>query len=206
MTEGDVPPEAPPRLVLASASAVRSDLLRRAGVDFDVLGSGVDETPLKAAWLAQGRDPCRIAAGLAEAKARAVAARGPAWVIGADQTSEFEGRLGDKPDSLDEARRRLLEMRGRSHSLHSAVFLTDGVQTWSQVSSAVLHMRTFSDAWLDGYLERMGRSVLDSVGAYQLEGEGVQLFERVQGDYFAILGLPLIPLLAALRRFGVIEG
>jgi len=200
MTDGRAP-----RLVLASASAVRSDLLRRAGVSFEVLGSGVDEVPLKTAWLEAGRDPCRIAAGLAEAKARAVAARTPAWVIGADQTAEFEGRLDDKPASLDEARQRLLDMRGRSHRLHSAVHLTDGEQSWSVVSTAVMHMRAFSDAWLDGYLERLGPAALDSVGAYQLEGEGVQLFDRVEGDYFAILGLPLVPLLAALRRFRVID-
>jgi septum formation protein len=197
-------PAPPARLVLASASAVRSDLLRRAGVTFDVLGSGVDETPLKTAWLAEGRDPCRIAAGLAKAKARAVAARTPAWVIGADQTSEFEGRLGDKPASLAEARHRLKEMRGRSHRLHSAVHLTNGEQSWSQVSTAVMHMRTFSDEWLDGYLDRLGSGALESVGGYQLEGEGVQLFDRVDGDYFAILGLPLVPLLAALRRFGLL--
>lgn len=197
--------DARPRLVLASASAVRSDLLRRAGVTFDVLGSGVDEAPLKAAWLAEGKNPCRIAAGLAEAKARAVAARVPAWVIGADQTSEFEGRLGDKPASLDEARARLLAMRGRTHKLHSAVHLTDGDGSWSVTSTAVMHMRAFSDAWLDGYLERMGSAALESVGAYQLEAEGVQLFDRIDGDYFAILGLPLLPLLGALRRFGVIE-
>lgn len=191
-------------IVLASKSAARAELLRRAGVSFSVQGSGVDEAPLKAGWLAEGLGPAEITERLAEAKASAVAARGASWVIGADQTAEFDGRLLDKAVDIDEARERLLAMRGRPHRLHSAVVLTDGARSWRTVSTATLHVRIFSDAWLEDYAARVGSALTETVGGYELEGLGVQLFERVEGDYFAILGLPLTELLEALRRFGAL--
>lgn len=194
----------PESLTLASKSAIRAELLTCAGVGFCAEASGVDEALLKDDWLAEGRSMGAIAAGLAEAKARAVVERRGGWVIGADQTLEFDGGLIDKPASLAEARARLLAFRGRPHTLHSAVHLTNGAETWAETAVAVMHVRPFTEAWLDAYLARLGPAALQSVGAYQLEGEGVQLFDRIEGDYFAILGLPLTPLLAALRRFGLL--
>ena len=193
-------------IILASKSPARGVLLRAAGVGFETRGSGVDEEPLKAAWLAQGQTPRSVAEGLATAKALAVSSQAPdALVIGADQTLEFDGRLFDKPTDRAEARRRLLEFRGAPHTLHSAVALArDGVVVWQEMESAVMHVRAFSEAWLDDYVAAVGDDVLDSVGAYQLEGAGVQLFERIEGDWFAILGLPMLSLLAALRREGAL--
>lgn len=191
-------------IVLASKSPARAQLLRAAGVPFSVQGSGVSEAPLKAEWMVQGLGPAEIAARLAEAKAAAVALQGLAWVIGADQTAEFEGRLLDKAVDPAEARERLLAMRGKPHQLHSAVVLTDGTQTWSTVSTATLHVRDFSEVWLDAYAAEAGDALTETVGGYELEGRGVQLFERIDGDYFGILGLPLTELLEGLRRFGAL--
>lgn len=193
-------------IVLASQSAARAELLRRAGVPFSVESSGVDEAPLKAGWLGDGVSAAEIAKRLALAKAKAVAGRSAGWVIGADQTAEFEGALLDKASDAVEARRRLLAMRGRSHALHSAVVLTDGERSWNALSTAVLHVRDFSEAWLDAYAAGAGSALTETVGGYELEGIGVQLFERIEGDYFAILGLPLTELLGALRRFGALPG
>jgi septum formation protein len=193
--------------VLASKSASRAAILQGAGVAFETAGSGVDEGAAKDRLLALGAGPKAIAAQLAEAKALAVsAARPEALVIGADQTLDLAGRLYDKAETLDEARQRLLELRGRSHALHSAVVVArNGAPVWSTTESPRLTMRAFSDAWLDGYLDRQGAGLLGSVGCYQLESEGAQLFERVEGDYFAILGLPLIPLLGCLRAAGALQ-
>ena len=194
------------KLILASNSITRATLLRDAGVSFRTRSSGVDEEVLKKAWLAHGRGPREIAEGLAEAKALAVSAAEPrAWVIGADQTLDLDGRLFDKPADRAEARARLLELRDRAHTLHSAVVLArDAEVVWRAVPAATLHVRAFSDAWLDAYLAQMGDAALHSVGAYQLEGLGVQLFDRIQGDWFAILGLPMVELLGALRHEGLV--
>ena len=192
-------------LVLASRSATRAALLRAAGVVFEARGSGVDEEPLKAQWLAGGREPRMIAEGLAEAKALAVSRQASALVIGADQTLELDGRLIDKPVDVADARERLRALRGRTHRLHASVVLARGeAVVWRHTPSAVLHVRAFSDAWLDDYLQRVGPAVLESVGAYQLEGLGVQLFERIEGDWFVILGLPMLSLLEALRAQGLV--
>jgi septum formation protein len=193
-------------IILASKSAARAALLRGAGVSFEMWGSGVDEEPLKQAWLTEGRTPATVAEGLAAAKALKVSAeQSGALVIGADQTLEFQGELFDKPADRWEARQRLLEFRGGAHTLHSAVVLARaGELVWRATESAVMHVRGFSDAWLDAYLAQVSDDVLDSVGGYQLEGAGVQLFERIEGDWFAILGLPMLGLLAALRREGAL--
>jgi septum formation protein len=190
-------------VVLASKSAVRARLLAAAGVDFEAVDSGVDEAEAKAGLV--GRTPDAVALALAEAKAlRASAARPGALVIGADQTLDFEGRLFDKAASLDEARARLVMLRGRSHRLHAGVAVArDGQIVWRKCASSTLTMRDFSDAWLDAYLARNPGPALSSVGCYELEGEGAQLFDRIIGDYFAILGLPLLGLLGCLRKEAV---
>ena len=179
-------------IVLASKSPARAELLRRAGVAFTVRGSGVDETPLKTRWLAEGASPTEIADRLAAAKASVLVEGRGQWIIGADQTAEFDGALLDKAASRAEAVSRLAAMRGRPHQLHSAVVLTDGSRTWRTTSTATLLMRDVSDAWLDHYAAQAGSALTETVGGYELEGLGVQLFERVDGDYFAILGLPLL--------------
>ena len=182
-------------LTLASGSLVRAALMRGAGLEFDVTVSGVDEDAIKADHRGT---PDALALKLAEAKARAVARDG--LVVGADQILVCEGRLFDKPADIDEARENLKKFRGRSHALVSGtVLLDDGAPVWSLSEQVSLTMRAFSDEFLDAYLLEAGDDVLKSVGCYQLEGPGVQLFEAVDGDYFAILGLPLVPLLAALR-------
>jgi septum formation protein len=192
-------------VVLASTSAIRRQVLAGAGVAFEAVSPGVDETSIKDSLLAEGVSPRDIADALAEAKAVKVSRKRPGLVIGADQTLDFEGRLFDKAGSVDEARARLKELRGQTHKLHCGMVVAqDGQPIWREVVTSTLRMRPFSDAYLDAYLERNAPRVLSSVGCYQLEGEGVQLFDRIEGDYFAILGLSLIPLLDLLRRYQVV--
>jgi septum formation protein len=192
-------------VTLASRSAARRALLSAAGVSFDVVESGVDEEALKAGLVAQGADPAALAAALAEEKAVTVSRDRPGLVVGADQTLDLEGALVDKARSLPEARLRLLSLRGRTHALHSAVAVAEGGRVvWRDRDTATLTVRAFSETFLDRYLETCGEALLGSVGCYQLEGAGVQLFERVEGDYFTILGLPLPPLLSYLRERGAL--
>lgn len=192
-------------LILASKSAARTALLAGAGLKFETTRAGVDEDAFKTARLATGEGPREIALGLSALKALAVSQRRPGLVIGADQTLDLGGRLIDKAETPADARRRLQDLRGRVHHLHSGVAAAEnGEVVWSTVETATLGVRDFSDAWLDGYLARQGETVLSSVGCYQLEGEGVQLFDRIEGDYFTILGLPMLPLLAFLRERGVV--
>ena len=193
------------RLVLASKSVTRRAVLDGAGVTYEAVGSGVDEDVTKAALLAKGADPRRIAGVLATEKALAVSTGRPGLVIGADQTLEFQGKLYDKVETVEAARERLKALRGHAHQLHSAVVVAEGgVVTWRETESATLTMRDFSDGFLSEYLAAEGEAVLGSVGCYRLEGLGVQLFEKIEGDYFAILGLPLIGLLDLLRQRGIL--
>lgn len=193
-------------LILASASAVRASLLRQAGLDFHVRDSRVDEDAVKKSFAGStdDGDTDALALRLAEEKALAVSRAEPgALVIGADQIMSCETRRFDKPRDMVEARANLLFMRGRTHTLHSAVVLAlDGEVVWGHSARADLAMRNFSDTFLDWYLKTLGEKVKTSVGCYQLEGPGIQLFERIEGDYFTILGLPLLPLLAELRDRG----
>ena len=192
------------RLVLASRSAARRAMLENAGVTFEVRVAGVDEEAIMAASC--DLDAAALAVRLAEAKALAVSRDDEtAWVLGSDQTLAFGGGLVSKARSLEAARERLRAMRGRTHQLHSgAALAVKGEIVWSGVDTVGMRMRDFSDAFLDAYLAAEGEALLSCVGSYRLEGLGSQLFEAVDGDYFTVLGLPLWPVLAELRRAGVI--
>lgn len=193
-------------ITLASKSSARQAVLKAAGVVFETASAGVDEAAVKDSLLAEGATPRDVADALAEMKAVKASRGRPGLVIGADQTLDLEGRLFDKAETLEEARERLALLRGKVHKLHSAVVVAqDGVPIWREVPAATLSMRPFSDAFLDGYLARHGEGILSSVGCYRLEDEGVQLFDRIDGDYFTILGLPLTGLLDLLRRHGALE-
>lgn len=195
-----------PPVILASKSAARAAVLTGAGVPFQTHVAGVDEDAVKTALLAEGATARDIADALAELKALKVSRSTPGFVIGSDQTLEFEGRLYDKAVDLAEARERLKAMRGKPHKLHSAVVVArDGVAIWREIVSATLTMRDFSDEFLEAYLATEGEQALGSVGVYRLEGPGAQLFSRIEGDYFAILGLPLMGLLDLLRRHGALS-
>jgi septum formation protein len=198
MTEG---------LVLASASTVRARLLAAAGVDFRIKPAQLDEGSFKQAYRAEGHDGAECALALAEAKARQVAARcgRAAVVIGADQLLVCGEVWFDKPADLGQARTQLQALRGRTHELVTAACaVQDGSRLWHAVSNPRLTMRHFTDRFLNDYIPAEGADSLRSVGAYRLEGRVVQLFEHIEGDYFAILGLPLLELLGFLRTKGMI--
>jgi septum formation protein len=192
-------------VVLASKSAARRAVLQGARVPFETEVAEVDEEATKAVLLARGATPRQIAEALAEEKAVAVSRRRPGLVIGADQTLEFEGGLYDKVDSVAASRERLKRLRGKPHQLHSAVVVAlAGAPIWRETACATLTMRDFSDGFLETYLAEEGEAALGSVGCYRLEDLGAQLFARIEGDYFAILGLPLLGLLDVLRKHEVL--
>ncbi|HEV7386246.1 MAG TPA: Maf family protein [Phenylobacterium sp.] len=191
--------------MLASKSTARRAVLEGAGVPFEAVGSGVDEEAAKVGLAAKRATPRQVAEALAEDKALAVSVARPELVVGADQTLEFEGRLYDKAETVDDARDRLKTLRGKPHQLHSAVVVArNGETVWRELESATLTMRDFSDGFLEDYLVAEGQAALGSVGCYRLEGLGVQLFAKIEGDYFTILGLPLMGLLDLLRKEGVL--
>jgi len=193
-------------LILASGSAARAAMLRAAGVPIEVAPARVDEAELKLSLQRQGVDPETAAIALAELKAVQVSRRYPGQlVLGADQMLDCDGAWLDKPADRTAARAQLAALRGKSHRLTSAAVLArDGVRIWHRAASARLLMREFTDAFLEGYLDQAGDTVLSSVGAYQLEGLGAQMFQRIDGDYFVILGLPLLALLDILREQGLL--
>jgi len=186
--------------VLASASTARRDVLLNAGLDILVDPADLDEAAFKNSQ--PGLLPARMAPELAVLKALAVSARRPGvMVIGADQTMECGGASYDKPADMETARRHLKQLCGRTHTLHSAVSVAlDGSTLWSYVGDARMTMRDFDDTFLQGYLEQSGDEVLSSTGCYRLEGLGSHLFSRIEGDFFTVLGLPLLPLLEFLRE------
>ena len=197
-----------PALILASASPARVSVLRSAGVAFSQQASGLDESSVREALRQEGEatQPGDLAELLAITKATQVSTAEPdALVIGADQVLAFDDRTLEKPLDFDAARDQLLDLRGKTHVLHSAVCLCRGGQhLWTHVDTATMTMRDFSPEFLGRYLSVAGVAVLTSVGGYQLEGPGAQLFERVDGDYFTVLGLPLLPLLAKLREMEIL--
>lgn len=195
------------RLVLASRSATRIELLDRAGLAFDTEGAGIDERDVEAPLLEAGAGPAAIAVHLADAKALAVSRRRPAdLVLGADQTLGLGPELFVKADDRAGAETQLARLAGRTHQLHAALSLAVGGHVvWRHLSSASLTVRPLSPAAIGCYLDTVGDAVLGSVGCYQLEGLGIRLFDRIEGDYFTILGLPLLPLLAELRARGLID-
>lgn len=192
-------------VILASKSAARRAVLDGAGVTYEAVVAGVDEDAVKMEMLGNGAGPREVAETLAERKAVVISQVRPGLVIGADQTLDLDGKLYDKAPDLYVAWQRLSLLRGKTHRLHSAVVVArDGVSIWRETVTATLTMRDFSDGFLQDYLAREGEAALGSVGCYRLEGPGAQLFSKIEGDYFAILGLPLMGLLALLRTHGEI--
>lgn len=198
----------PETIVLASGSPFRRKMLEDAGLAVEAVPARIDERAVEAATEGSGIMPGELAAILAEAKALDVSERMPGrLVVGADQTLSLGDAVLHKPRDMEEARRRLLALSGRTHELNSAVVLArDGAVLWRHVATARLTMRALDPAFVGRHLSRVGDRALSSVGAYQVEGEGIQLFEAIEGDHFTIVGLPLMPLLAELRALGAIDG
>lgn len=195
------------QIILASRSRIRIELLKKAGVPIETKDSKIDESALISSALSENLKPRDIANLLAEYKARRVSESsvGP-LVIGCDQVLICDEKVYQKAFSLDEARVHLLSLRGKTHHLFSAaVICQDGRPIWRHTATASLRMRVFTDGFLDDYLQNQGDAVLSSVGCYKLEEQGVQMFDQVKGDYFTILGLPLLEILGFLRIRGVIK-
>lgn len=189
-------------LILASASTIRLHLLAAAGLEVTAIAARIDEDLIRATLETDAASPRDIADTLAEMKARKLADKNPtALVLGCDQVLDFEGRVWGKPETPDAARTQLQTLRGKTHRLLSAVVLCDAQRpVWRHIGEARLTMRDFSDAFLDDYLGRNWESIRSAVGCYKLEEEGVRLFSAIEGDYFTILGLPLLPLLGYLEQ------
>jgi len=195
-------------LILASASEIRQNLLRQAGIACKAHGARIDEATIKASMVDDGSTARDIADSLAEFKARKIAAKHPgAMVIGCDQVLEFRGKLLSKPAGLEDAISQLIMLRGQQHKLLSAIVVyEDGEPVWRHVGQVRLLMRDLSDDYIATYMSRNWPGIADSVGGYKLEHEGSRLFSRVEGDYFTVLGLPLFELIGFLTQRGVIEG
>lgn len=197
----------PVPLILASGSSIRAQLLRNAAVTFTVQVPCIDEQLIKKSLIKDAARPQDIADFLAEGKAHAISDKTPgALVLGSDQVLEFDGALLSKPKSRDEALEQLKSMRGKHHRLFSAaVICVDGKPVWRHVGCVTLQMRQSSDAYLKGYVERNWPEIGQAIGAYMLEQEGVRLFSRIEGDYFHVLGMPLLEILEYLTERGTIE-
>ncbi|MHC5231679.1 Maf-like protein [Brucella sp. LJL56] len=196
------------KLVLASKSPFRSALLKNAGIEFSTASADIDERAVETPLYETGATPEEVAQVLAEAKAIDVSEKNPgAMVIGCDQTLSLGDEIFHKPADMEAARHQLLKFSGKTHQLNSAVVLVkDGKTLWRHVSIARMTMRDLDPGFVGRYLGRAGDVALSSVGAYQVEGPGIQLFEKIEGDYFTIVGLPLLPLLAELRKEKLIDG
>ncbi|MBX4335274.1 Maf family nucleotide pyrophosphatase [Bartonella raoultii] len=193
-------------LILASLSFYRAQLLKKAGLNFLVEGASCDEREIEKTG--KTKTPKELSCFLASAKAKNVSDRFPHdFVIGCDQVLDLEGKIFHKVTNNKEAYQRLCALSGKTHSLHSAVALfQNGQKIWAEVFSAHMTVRPLSSEFIKRYLSRVGKDVFNSVGVYQIEGEGIHLFEKIDGDFFTIIGLPLLPLLIKLRHLGVIDG
>jgi septum formation protein len=196
------------KLILASASASRKNLLAGACLDFEAYAADVDERAIESRLQGEHAAPDRVALTLAAAKAVDVSNRHPdRYVIGSDQVLSLGARIFHKPKTMEEAGSHIMAFSGKTHHLNCGVAIARGGEIlWQKVSVAAMHVRKISPNFLAHYLAMAGPDILQSVGAYQFEGAGVQLFEKIEGDYFTILGLPLIDLLAGLRKLGAIDG
>ena len=193
-------------IILASGSKIRAQILLDADVPFEVLSKPVDEAAIKLAMLSEGARLRDIADALAEAKSIRVSRDSSGLVIGADQIMTMEGKLFDKPPTKKAARERLLSMRGKAHKLIGAIVICEnGAPVWRHMSVVTLHVRDFSNEWLEDYIAAEGQLMTKSVGAYRFEGRGAQLFSKVDGDSFSIMGLSLLPLLDYLRLRGALK-
>ncbi|ATO58043.1 Maf family nucleotide pyrophosphatase [Bartonella sp. 1-1C] len=192
-------------LILASLSPYRAQLLKRAGLNFSVEGASFDEREIEK--IAKIKTPQELCCFLANMKGKNVSDRFPdAFVIGCDQVFDFEGQIFHKVKNDEEARQRLHMLSGKKHSLHSAIALVqNGKKIWSEVFSAHMTVRPLSLKFIEDYLKCVKTDVLRSAGIYQIEGEGIHLFEKIEGDFFTIVGLPLLPLLIKLRHLGIID-
>ncbi|MEO5323156.1 Maf-like protein [Mesorhizobium sp. CC13] len=196
------------KLILASGSPFRKKLLEHAGIGVEAIPADLDERALEAPLADSGASPEDVALVLAEAKATAVSEEHPGrLVLGCDQTLSLGDEVFHKPADMEGARRHLLKLSGKTHHLNSAaVLVRDGETLWRHVGIASLTMRELDPAFIGRHLARVGDKALSSVGAYQIEGEGIQLFDKVEGDYFTIVGLPLLPVLEKLRELGAVDG
>lgn len=196
------------RIILASGSRFRKAMLEAAGVDIDVVPATIDERAVEKTLAGTGASPEDVAQVLAEAKAIDVSEKNPGrLVLGCDQTLSLDDELFHKPADMEDARRHLLKLSGRTHQLNSAAVLArNGETLWRDVGIARMTMRRLEPGFIGRHLARVGPMALNSVGAYQIEGEGIQLFEKIDGDHFTIVGLPLLPLLKELRDLGAIDG
>ena len=196
------------KLILASSSPFRRMLMENAGLSFEAQAATIDERAIEATLEGEGKAPEAVALVLAKAKAEDVSRRFPdALVIGSDQTMALDDRVFHKPKTMADAANHLGLLSGKTHRLNSAIALAhNGDIVWEHLSQAALTMRPITPDFIARHLKNTGEKALSSVGAYQLEGEGIQLFSKIDGDYFTILGLPMLPLLEKLRELGVIDG
>ncbi|MBO6584372.1 MAG: Maf family protein [Hyphomonas sp.] len=193
------------RIILASGSQSRRAVLTAAGIEADTIKPNVDEDAAKASFRASDMKVRDQAMQLAELKSVKISMREPGLVIGCDQMLSLDGEAFDKPVDLADARNHLVKLSGKAHTLETAIVISEeGKPVWRHLARPKLTVRSLSDAFIDTYVEAVGESLLSTVGAYQLEGLGAQLFTRIDGDYFSILGLPLLPLLDYLRTRGVL--
>ncbi len=196
------------RLILASASPWRATMLKNAGLAIETIPANIDERAIEAALDGTGTTPKEVALILSQAKAQEVSERHPsAFVIGSDQTLSFNDEILHKPANMEEAARRLLLLSGQTHILNSAVALANrGETVWSHVATSRITFRTLDPGFIGRHLAAVGKNALGSVGAYQIEGMGAQLIETFEGDFFSVIGLPLLPVLEELRQRKLIDG
>jgi septum formation protein len=196
------------KIILASKSPYRAQILSAAGIEFEIHPASLDERFIEESMLGSDFDVDDVADVLAQTKAMSVSEEfTQAWVIGSDQTLTLEGQLFHKPKNMEEARRRLLLLSGKTHQLNSAIALAkDGKILWHYSDKATIKFRELSPEFIGRHLSRVGEVALTSIGAYQIEAEGIQLFENIEGEYFSIMGMPIIPLLNQLRQLEIIDG